>query len=295
MHTQDIPIAWPDKATLTPRVAGTYVDVHGLQEDALRLIDPAEDAPEPLLLHGEQGLGKSLLAATLAVGLAERRGHHVPMITYDCSMDDQKWDFRGSFVGVGGDTVYVPGPLPLAVQMANECGRAVLCLEEINTLKPGAQKELNGLLDWRRGIWVSDVGRMFRTDENCHLIVIGTMNPAGFGGLHVLNPDLRARFSEMRMPYPEETQEARILRRLCPKADRSHIGALCAVAVASRTDAVEYKLSTRDLERCLRNIRRFDGDHVRALRLLLNKYERGDRTLMGDRVDAQFGTSFGSA
>ena len=69
---------------------------------------------------------------------------------------------------------------------------AILVLDEINTLDPGIQKRLNGLLDARKSLVVDEAGWTKEKAEES-VLIFGTMNPQGYSGTQPLAADVRSR------------------------------------------------------------------------------------------------------
>ena len=280
-------------AELIPDPKVDYVDVHNILGPSLDMIIPDPSVPSAnLLLNSPHGLGKTLMAAVMAKNLGKKIGSPVPMIVFDCSEDTREYDLVGMpTVLADGTTAFQLGPFPLALELANECGCAILLAEEISALPPGAQKSFNRMTDWRSGIYVSQVGRMFRLDPGATLVVMGTMNPAVYGGVYSLNQDLRSRFSEVRIPAPTQKQMEQILKSVCPWANPDHVIMAAKLASESRSEATEYSLSTRDMVQLLQTIHRANGVVDFPLRLIVNKFEDSEMNTMADRVDAIFATN----
>jgi len=113
-----------------------------------------QDSPTPLCFVGPKGTGKTLVIAHFA---SENK---IPIIQYDCSENTRKGDLIGRYILRGDETEYQLGVLPTAIELANEAGKAILVLEELNALAPNMQKQLNQLLDWRRHVF-ADNGKTF--------------------------------------------------------------------------------------------------------------------------------------
>jgi MoxR-like ATPase len=290
-------IIWTPAEALTPAVDVPYVDVHGILADSLKLVSTTRDdiPPANLLFNSIHGLGKSLLCATLAIELGKALGTDVPMVTFDCSEDTREFHLKGSSQRLpDGSTAFVPGPFPQAIHLANEVGVSILCAEEISALTPGAQKMFNAMTDWRRSMYIAQLGTVIKLRPGAVVIVVSTMNPAAYGGVYTLNSDLRSRLNECIVPLPTMTQEKEILGKVCPSADKGTIEKAIQVALDSRNDVTDYTLSTRDLVHLLRNIHRLDKDLNRALTYVANKFEGSDREVMLDKIDATFATKLKS-
>lgn len=281
----------PSLEECLPTVSIPYIDVHGIREDVLKLILPNRKgfSPGNVLFNSMHGLGKSLLAQTLAVEAARVLKTPVPMVIVEGSEDTREYHLRGSNTQMSdGSTGFVLGPLPLAIDLANEAGFCILNVEEISKLPPGTQGQFNSMTDWRRSVSIPQLGRQFRLNAGCHVVTVASMNPSQYGGVYNLNTDLRSRFNEYVIPLPDLKQEARILRAVCPWVDQAQVERCCMLAQSSRTDATEYKISTRDLVQLLQNIEVLGNDKA-PLQLLANKFEEGnERDLIRDRINATF-------
>lgn len=294
----DISVIWPDAASLDPKVEHPYIDIHGILEKSLDLALPEKwvgklgdpDAPSSsnLLFNSMHGLGKTLLVATLGVELSKRINRPIPMVVYDCSEDTRNYHLIGSTtLQADGSTAFVPGPFPLAIEMANREGICVLCAEEISALTPGAQKQFNSMTDWRNGIFIPQLGTFMRLKRGARVIIAGTMNPSAYGGVYSLNADLRSRFDESIIPVPSMEQEQEILSSLFPGLDAGIIEKAAQLAKDTRSRATDYKLSTRDLVHLLNNYRKL-GKMDYPLELVANKFDGSDRNMVADRIHAIF-------
>jgi MoxR-like ATPase len=281
----------PSVGDSVPANVTPYIDVHGVLDSCLRLICPEDgEAPSNVLLNSAHGMGKSLLVANLAHAAAKRIGKPVPMIVLDCSEDTRDYHLRGGSRQMpDGSTAFVLGTFPAAIELANQAGLCILDAEEISALTPGAQKMFNAMTDWRRSVYIPEIGKKFSLSAGAQVVVVGTMNPSAYGGVFSLNADLRSRFNEFNMPTPDMKQEGKILKSVCPWASAGDIEKACMLARETRTQATEYKVSTRDLEQLLRNMRRL-GNPALVLGLLANKFEEGpERNVIVDRINAVYG------
>jgi len=274
-----------------PTVSIPYVDVHGILDEILKLILPNGDEipPANVILNSMHGLGKTLLANTLAVEAGKRLKKPVPIVVVECSEDTREYHLRGSAMQLpDGSTGFVLGPLPLAIELANEAGLCILNVEEISKLPPGTQGQLNAMTDWRRSVDIPQLGKQYRLNPGCHVVTVATMNPSMYGGVYNLNVDLRSRFNEYAVPLPDAKQETKILKSCCPWADGALIESCCKLATDSRTDATEYKISTRDLVQLIQNIKRL-GNQKGPLQLLANKFEDGpERDFIRTQIQSVF-------
>lgn len=233
------------------------------------------------VLVGPKGIGKSLSVQKYA----ELNGIHV--VTFDCSEDVRRSQLLGSFVIRGGDTPFILGPIPTAFEIANEEGRCILVLEEINALTPQMQKILNPVTDFRRRLEVPEAKKVFRLEEGKELWVVGTMNFSVYGGVYALNEDLKSRFRMIPTNYPSSESELTILRTLTPKADSGILEGLIRLAYETRQGALDYALSTRDLQQIVEDTYLVGLDM--ALRISSGKFEGEDVVAYKSRVESIFG------
>jgi MoxR-like ATPase len=277
---------------LIPNPDVQYVDVHGTFESCMDYVMPHPEIPtQNLLFNSDHGLGKSLLVAQMTVELGKRLGYGVPMVVYDCSEDTREWDLLGMPTVLGdGSTAFQLGPFPTAIDLANEVGTAVLVLEELSALPPGSQKACNRMTDWRKGIYLAPVGKMYALQPGKNLIIMATMNPSAYAGVYSINQDLRSRFGEEKLPQPSRSQMERILQEVCPWADVELIKKTTQLVEETRTDALEYSLSTRDIVQLLQKVHRKNGKVEDPLRQVVYKFEDSEAATVADRVDAIFAT-----
>lgn len=291
---RDVSVLWPDVNELTGAVKEKYIDVHGILDRCITRTTAALNRgvrPKNILLNSKHGLGKTLMAANVVEELRASLKMQIPLIVFDCSEDTKEHNMKGTFtLQPDGSTMFVPGPIPLVIEMANRTGLAVLCLEEMSALTPGAQKIVNSITDWRSGVYMQQLGKVIRLRPGAQLIVMGTMNPSVYGGVYTLNSDLRSRFVEEVVPWPTMDQERKILRATCPSALSDVIDRAVQLGKDTRSSATEYNLSTRDLVTLVDEITDMPKHLDKVLLCVANKFEGSDRDLVADRIDAIFST-----
>lgn len=289
-----VQIVWPEVDELTTAPSVSYLDVHGVLsrcQDRVVAAIKTNKKPRNILLNSKHGLGKTLMAATLVHNLRTSLGKKIPFVVFDCSEDTKEYHMKGSYtVQPDGTTAFVPGPIPLVIEMANRTGLAVLCLEEMSALTPGAQKIINSITDWRTGVYVPQIGRFIKLHEGCNVVILGTMNPTVYGGVYSLNADLRSRFVEEVVPWPTMEQERTILKSICQGANGDVIERVIQLGKDSRSPSTEYNLSTRDLVTLVDEITDLPNSLESVLMCVVNKFEGSERDLIADRVDAIFAT-----
>jgi MoxR-like ATPase len=264
-----------------PRQGLKFVDVfnlHGLYEGLAYRSN--------LVLVGPKGIGKTLSFQTFAAKT------ETPIITFDCSEDVRRSHLIGHHILRGGETPFILGPLTTAFEIANEAGRCVLVLEEINGLSPQMQKVLNALADFRRRIEVPECQKVFKLKDGAQLWFTGTMNTAVYGGVYALNEDLKSRFRLLALDYPRPSEEKAILNgvlsaEVLAKIDPKMIDRVIQLAIETRQKALEYALSPRDVQQLIEDIA-FVGLN-KSLRILIGKFDGEDRETIKERLKSIFG------
>lgn len=254
-----------------------FIDNNGILKTMGRIFKDASGwDPINLLLTGPKGQGKSLCFAYYA----KREG--IPYLAIDCSEETRERHLKGGFVVKNGDTPYVLGAVANAIQVANECGRAILVLEEINALTPERQKELNSVTDFRKKLELPELSWKLELREGAKLFVAGTLNPSVYGGTYDMNEDLKSRFLEIDVPYPRPEDEAQILLHFYPNVDSDFVRWSIAIAEESRQSTTQYSLSTRDLLDIIKVYLRSDARL--ALKMLAAKFSPEDRKFITSRI-----------
>jgi len=258
-----------------------YEDVFKLHSDYFE--DLAFEAN--IVLVGPKGIGKTLSVASYAARIT------CPIVTFDCSEDVRRSHLLGMFVLRGDHTPFVLGPLTTAIEIANEQGMCILCLEEINALTPQLQKSLNSISDFRRKIEVPEAKRVFKLDPESRLWVVGTMNTSVYGGVYALNEDLKSRFDLYPLEYPKLGDEKTILKSVLAdmslQVDTKVMDSVLRFAHETRQGELDYALSTRDLVAFLRNIAKVGIQ--RSCWIITGKFEDDDRDTVKEWIQSTFG------
>jgi hypothetical protein len=258
----------------------SYVDVFNLQARFEKLAFRSD-----MVLIGPKGIGKSIAFRHYAVS------NRIHMVTFDCSSDVRRHHLFGSPTIRGNETPFVLGPIPTAIEIANEIGACILCFEELSALTPEAQKELNPLLDFRRRIEVPEAKSVYEVKDGAKLWVVGTSNTADYGGIHQFNEDLISRVSTPPLGYPSTEQELSIIEsEVTGKGvivDPDTTKKLLVLAGETRERPDGYALSPRDLVRVLTNTSLVGVSD--ALWLESGKFNGSDLKWYQDRVWALFG------
>jgi nitric oxide reductase NorQ protein len=254
--------------------------------DVLGLFDFYEGLAfhDNLILVGPKGIGKTLSVAAYAAQVGS------PLVTFDCSEDMRRNHMVGNYILRGEETPFILGPATTAFEIANETGQCILVLEEINALTPQIQKTLNALTDFRKRLEVPEAKKVFRLEPGAKLWVVGTMNTAVYGGVYMLNEDLKSRFNLLPLDYPANAQEIKILESAVNGSlskQRVVIDGLMRLAQETRQGELAYALSTRDLVQMLNNAGRLGIK--KTMRLALGKFDDEDRKTVKKWIQSIFG------
>lgn len=286
----------PVKITRTPSEdllvtsAPPYLDVFHLHDVFNKLAFTSN-----ILLKGPKGDGKTLSVITFAAART------IPLIIQECSEDTKKMDLMGSQTLIGDETIFTLGCIPAAIDTANECGYAILLLEELSALTPTTQKQLNAVTDFRKQCSMPFLGKTYKLREGAKLWVVGTMNPSVYGGTYDLNEDLKSRFEEIDLTYMENGQEKSVIKMACANLlgkplpvpfensttlDDTIVSKVIKLAGETRQQATGYALSTRDVVRIIETIALLGV--VPALQLVACKFEGDDKDTILKRIGSIF-------
>lgn len=164
----------------------------------VELCEHAHRCQLPLMLKGPTGCGKTRFAEHMAARLDRE------LITVACNEDTSATDLLGRHLLIGGDTVWVDGPVTRAVRNG-----AILYLDEIAEARADAIVVIHSLADHRREIFLDRTGEKLRAADGFSLIV--SYNPGYQRSLRELKPSTRQRFAAIEFDYPNEAAEIRIV------------------------------------------------------------------------------------
>lgn len=235
-----------------------------------------------VILVGPKGIAKTLSVASWAAN------NEIPLVTFDCSEDVRRSHLIGMLTLRGNESPFLLGPIPTAIEIANEQGHCVLCFEEVNALTPQCQKILNPIGDFRRKVEVPECRRVFRLDPGAKLWVTATMNFSVYGGVYELNEDLKSRFRMIPLEYPSKGEEKGILNQIFGKGlDKNVVRDILTLAHETRQKSLAYSLSTRDVVQVIEDIE-LCGLQT-ALWMASGRFEGQDRDFYKTRVKSIFG------
>ncbi|MFV0437676.1 MAG: CbbQ/NirQ/NorQ/GpvN family protein [Desulfopila sp.] len=152
----------------------------------------------PLLLKGPTGCGKTRFMQYLAWRVQR------PLVTVSCHDDLSTSDLVGRYLIRANETVWVDGPLTMAVKAG-----AICYLDEIVEARKDTTVVIHPLADDRRELPVEKLGKLFLAAPTFMLSV--SYNPGYQSVLKDLKPSTRQRFVSLSFAYPEPELEQRIV------------------------------------------------------------------------------------
>lgn len=173
----------------------TYYREIGREAEVFRL---AWTEHLPLLLKGPTGCGKSRFVEAMA----ERLGR--PLVTIACNEDTTASDLLGRHLILGGDTVWVDGPLTRGVREG-----AIVYLDEFLEARADTLVVIHSLTDHRRRLFLDRVNEVVQAPDSFMLVV--SYNPGYQQGFKELKPSTRQRFLALNFAYPDSEVEAEIV------------------------------------------------------------------------------------
>jgi len=166
--------------------------------DEIALFEAAYQNQLPLLLKGPTGCGKTRFMEHMAWRLQR------PLITVSCHDDLTASDLVGRYLVVGGETVWVDGPLARAVR----CG-GICYLDEIVEARKDTTVVIHPLGDDRRVLPMEKKGELLEAPEDFCLAI--SYNPGYQSVLKDLKQSTRQRFVALEFDYPTPALEQRII------------------------------------------------------------------------------------
>jgi len=191
----------------------------------------------PLLLKGPTGCGKTRFVSHMAAKLG------LPLSTVSCHDDLAAADLTGRYLLMGGDTVWVDGPLTRAVREGGIC-----YLDEIVEARKDVAVVMHPLTDDRRILPLERTGEQLTAPASFMLVV--SYNPGYQNLLKSLKPSTRQRFVAIEFDF-------------LPKADE-------IVVVAIESGLAESQVAPLvELARRIRALKGHDLEEGASTRLLV--------------------------
>jgi nitric oxide reductase NorQ protein len=152
----------------------------------------------PVLLKGPTGCGKTRFVEYMAWRLKR------PLITIACHDDLSASDLTGRFLLRGDQTVWIDGPLTVAVRQG-----AICYLDEVIEARADTLTVLHPLADERRLLPLDKTGELLHAASGFLLVV--SYNPGYQRGMKELKNSFRQRFAAFEFDYPEPDRERDIV------------------------------------------------------------------------------------
>ena len=163
-----------------------------------------------LFLSGPTGAGKTSLIAQVAARL------NWPVESVTCHGRMELSDLVGQFALVQGETVFIHGPLAVAVRDGH-----LLVLNEIDLADPAELAGLNDIVEGQPLVIAANGGEVIRPHPRFRLVVTGNSAGAGdtsglYQGVKRQNIAFMDRFRFTTVAYPSVEDETEILDRTAP-------------------------------------------------------------------------------
>ncbi|MGA7799645.1 MAG: CbbQ/NirQ/NorQ/GpvN family protein [Gammaproteobacteria bacterium] len=166
--------------------------------DEVEIFEAAYRNQLPVLLKGPTGCGKTRFMEHMAWRLQR------PLITVSCHDDLTASDLVGRFLVMGGETVWVDGPLARAVRNGGIC-----YLDEIVEARKDTTVVIHPLADDRRVLPMEKLGELLEASPEFGLAI--SYNPGYQSVLKDLKQSTRQRFVALEFDYPSAELETRIV------------------------------------------------------------------------------------
>ncbi len=152
----------------------------------------------PFLLKGPTGTGKSRFIEFMAHSLGKE------LITVSCHEETSSTDLIGRYIIKGAETVWLDGPLTMAVKNG-----AILYLDEIAEARPDVLVAIHSLTDHRRELFIDKLGVIVKAHKD--FMLVASFNPGYQKGFKELKPSTRQRFVALSFDYADEKVEKQII------------------------------------------------------------------------------------
>ncbi len=162
------------------------------------LFRAAHTSKLPVLLKGPTGCGKSRFVAYMAYHLKR------PLITVSCHEDLIASDLVGRYLLEGEGTVWLDGPLTMAVK------HGALCyLDEVVEARKDTTVVIHPVTDDRRMLPIEKKGELLKAADDFMLIL--SYNPGYQSVVKDLKQSTRQRFVAMELDYPPQAIETQVV------------------------------------------------------------------------------------
>ena len=166
--------------------------------DEVRVFEAAYALRLPVMLKGPTGCGKTRFLEYIAWKLS------LPLITVVCHEDLTASDLVGRYLLKGQETVWMDGPLSLAVKHG-----AICYLDEVVEARKDTTVVIHPLTDDRRILPQEKRGQLLEAHPN--FIVVISYNPGYQSVTKDLKHSTRQRFVALDFTYPPADREQQIV------------------------------------------------------------------------------------
>jgi nitric oxide reductase NorQ protein len=202
-----------------------------------------------ILLDGPQGSGKTVLSQRVAEALDLR------YVFFNCSPVYEATDFVATLQvraapGGGVETVWIETDILRALNdaLAHESHRYLIFLDEFNRCRELARNGIMPAIDATRKLYNPITGSTIDIPDNV-LWIAAVNNGSQFTGTTNVDPAQLDRFAPLKMDYPPEADEIRILANRYPDVDRGKVTVIVKAANAVRkSEELGVDLSMRATE-----------------------------------------------
>lgn len=167
--------------------------------DEVRLFELAARTRTPVMLKGPTGCGKTRFVEHMAHRLQR------PLMTVACHEDLTASDLVGRYLLQGDRTVWVDGPLALAVRHGGIC-----YLDEVVEARKDTTVVIHPLCDTRRILPVEKTGEVLRAHDEFLLVI--SYNPGYQSLVKELKQSTKQRFLALEFNYPPADVERHIVQ-----------------------------------------------------------------------------------
>jgi nitric oxide reductase NorQ protein len=172
--------------------------------DEVEIFRAAYHSKIPVILKGPTGTGKTRFVEYMTYLLGVESNSHIPLITVACHEDLTTTDLVGRFLLVGDETVWIDGPLAIAVKAGGIC-----YLDEIVEARKDTTVIIHPLSDHRRILPVDKKGTIVKAHESFFLVI--SYNPGYQSVIKDLKESTKQRFIAIDFDYPPREKEAQII------------------------------------------------------------------------------------
>jgi nitric oxide reductase NorQ protein len=164
----------------------------------VELFDAAYANQLPVMLKGPTGCGKSRFVQQMAYRLKR------PLITVACHEDVTASDLVGRYLLKGDETVWVDGPVALAVRHG-----AICYLDEVVEARKDTTVVIHPLTDARRILPIDKKAELLEAGREFMLVI--SYNPGYQSVIKELKQSTKQRFVAIDFDYPTPEVEGRII------------------------------------------------------------------------------------